>query len=76
MNNFLNDDCTNFQELIKLSLNQKQNSFEIERHLITCPNCQQVWKEDLQVKKMLKKAVKSEFTPQNLINSIRNQIRR
>lgn len=76
MNRFLNKSYKGIKEASNFSLKERIEKSELENHFQNFASCQDVSNESLRLKKMLKQAVKKEFAPQRLIDSIRNQIRR
>ena len=72
----INDNCETVRILMDVYLNSKLESFEIASHLKKCAKCQEIWTENLRLKKIVKRAVEKISAPQSLISSIKMQIRR
>ena len=71
----INDNCETVRILMDVYLNSKLESFEIASHLKKCANCNEIWTNNLRLKKIVKRAVEKDFAPQFLIDSIKMQIR-
>ena len=71
----INDNCESVIVLMDVYLNSQLESFEIASHLKKCANCQEIWTNNLHLKKIVKRAVEKINAPQSLIDSIKMQIR-
>lgn len=76
MDRFLNENCRRANILWRRYLTQRINNFELESHRATCGVCREAGRQDLELKKMLRRAVEKDRAPQSLIDTIRQEIRR
>lgn len=73
-----NEKCDNVRQTMDFYLNAPsgRTAFsEIGKHLETCWSCQSEWQKRRKLNERVKAAVKKDFAPAHLFDSIRRQIR-
>lgn len=76
MKNDLPTTCKVIRDFINSGSCEVELSDEVELHLENCPLCKSDYEENLQVKKVLKRAVEKTPVPENLKDQIWEKIRK